>query len=296
MRRLSRLPLLALLAGITLLAACSRIDLAYRNLDWLLTWRIDSYLDLNAEQKAWLKPRLDRHLAWHCSTQMPQLASWLEQDRTELAAGRLDATHLQARFGDLRESIGSLSSEIGPTAAGLLQQLSPLQVQQLREQMAKENEKLRREFVEPPLSEQIARRAENTEERLQPWFGDLSEAQQALVHSWAAQRGEQNSLWLDSRERWQAALLQELEGRRSADFPQRVDHLLRERQSYWSEAYRESFAAGERSLAALLGQLIASADAQQRQRLQDSLGALREDIAGLACTTPTAAAVASRSD
>lgn len=295
-RRISALPLIALLVGISLLTACSRLDLAYRNLDRLLTWRIDSYLDLNDEQKAWLEPRLDQHLAWHCSTHLPQLASWLDQDRADLAAGGLDAAHFEARFADLRMALGEVSSEIGPTAAGLLQQLTPLQVQQLREQMAEENEKLRREFVEPPLAEQIAKRAETTEERLQPWFGDLDEQQQALVRAWAERRGEQNRLWLDSRERWQAALLQELEGRRSADFPQRIERLLRERQSYWSEAYRESFEDGERSLAMLLGQLIASADAAQRQRLQESLGALREDIAELACDGATAEAVASRSE
>ncbi|WP_043309602.1 DUF6279 family lipoprotein [Pseudomonas sp. ML96] len=295
-RRVPALPMIALLLGITLLSACSRLDLAYRNLDRLLTWRIDSYLDLNAEQKAWLKPRLDQHLAWHCSTQLPQLTHWLDQDRADLADGRLDAAHFQARFAELRQALGEVSSEIGPTAAGLLQQLTPLQVQQLREQMAKENEKLRREFVEPPLAEQITKRAESTEERLDPWFGDLSSQQQAMVRTWAEQRGEQNRLWLDSRERWQAALLQELEGRRSADFPQRLEHLLNERQSYWTEAYRESFNEGERSLAELLGQLVASADAAQHQRLQDSLGALREDIAGLSCATPAEPAVASRSE
>ena len=297
MRPRSRsLPLLALLAGVVLLAACSRLDLAYRNLDWLLTWRIDSYLDLNAEQKAWLKPRLDRHLAWHCSTQLPQLTSWLDQDRADLARGELDAARFQARFADLRAALGEVSSEIGPTAAGLLQQLSPRQVEQLRQQMAKENEKLRREFVEPPLDRQIAKRAETTEERLKPWFGRLSAQQKAMVRRWAEQRGEQNRLWLDSRERWQVALLAELEGRRSADFPQRIERLLNDRQSYWSEAYRQSFADGERSLAELLGQLLASADASQRQRLQDSLGSLRDDIAGLQCATPGEEAVASRSE
>ena len=295
-RRLSALPLLVLLAGITLLTACSRLDLAYRNLDWLLTWRIDSYLDLNAEQKAWLKPRLDQHLAWHCSTQLPQLASWLDQDRADLAAGKLDAAHLMARFGDLRESLGTVSSEISPTAAGLLQQLSPLQVQQLRQAMAKENEKLRREFVEPPLREQIAKRRETIEERLEPWLGELDQQQQALVQSWAARRGEQNRLWLDSRERWQAALLQELEGRRSADFAQRIEALLRDRQSYWSEDYRRSFADSERSLAQLLDQLIASASPAQRQQLGERLGALHENIAELTCTSPAGEAVASRSE
>jgi len=162
--------------------------------------------------------------------------------------------------------------------------------------MARENAELRREFVTPPLEQQIALRAENTEKRLQPWFGELNAAQQALVRSWAGQRGEQNRLWLESRERWQAALLQELEGRRSADFAARIERLLHERQSYWSDAYRQSFAQSEDDLAELFGQLIASADNAQRQRLYDRLGALREDIAGLECITPAAAGVASRSE
>lgn len=295
-RRFLSLPLLALLAGISLLTACSRLDLAYRNLDWLLAWRIDSYLDLNAEQKAWLKPRISQHLAWHCSTQLPQLADWLDQDRANLRAGQLDAAHLKARFLDLRDALGEVSSEISPTAAGLLQQLSPQQVQQLRQSMAKENQKLRREFVEPPLGKQIAKRSETTEERLEPWFGKLDTRQKALVHAWSQERGEQNRLWLESRERWQAALLEELEGRRSADFPQRIDALLRERQDYWSEDYRRSFADSERGLAELLDQLIASASTAQRERLNERLGTLREDIAGLTCPTPAVEAVASRSE
>lgn len=290
------LRLLTLLACLALLGACSRFDLAYRNLDWLLAWRIDRYLDLNAEQKAWLEPRLDQHLTWHCSTQLPQLTRWLDQDRATLAAGELDAPQLRARLGELRAALEQIPGEVSPTVAGLLQQLSPLQVQQLREQMAKENAELRREFVAPPLEQQIALRAENTEKRLQPWFGELNTAQQALVRHWAEQRGEQNRLWLDSRERWQAALLQELEGRRSADFAARIERLLRERQSYWSDTYRQSFEQSESDLAELLGQLIANADNTQRQRLYDRLGALREDIAGLECVTPATAAVASRSE
>ena len=107
---------------------------------------------------------------------------------------------------------------------------------------------------------------------------------------------DRNRLWLDSRERWQAALLQELEGRRSADFAARIERLLRERQSYWSDAYRQSFEQSESDLAELLGQLIANADNTQRQRLYDRLGVLREDIAGLECLTPATAAVASRSE
>ena len=65
------------------------------------------------------------------------------------------APQLRARLGELRAALEQIPGEVSPTVAGLLQQLSPLQVQQLREQMAKENAELRREFVAPPLEQQI---------------------------------------------------------------------------------------------------------------------------------------------
>ena len=296
MRRSSALPTLVLLACLGLLAACSRIDLAYRNLDWLLTWRVDQYLDLDRQQKAWLKPRLQEHQAWHCSTQMPQLATWLEEDGARLDAGRLDSDRLLQRLGQLRQALDAVSVEVGPTAAGLLQQLSPQQVEQLRQALAEENAELRREYVDPPADQLLERRRVRMEERLQPWFGQLDAAQRDLVARWARQLEGQSPLWLDSRQRWQAALLATLEQRQAEDFAARIEQLFAQRQDYWSEDYRAAFARSEQALAELLGGLIASSSAQQRQHLQARLGELREDIAGLSCETTTGAAVANRSE
>ncbi|MDX5372025.1 MAG: DUF6279 family lipoprotein [Pseudomonadaceae bacterium] len=296
MRRSSALSTLALLASLSLLAACSRLDLAYRNLDWLLTWRADQYLDLNRQQKAWLRPRLQQHRDWHCSAKMPQLAAWLEEDGARLASGRLHDDALLQRLGQLRQALDEVSLQVAPTAAGLLQQLSPQQVAQLRQALAEENAELHREFVEPPPAERLERRRERMEERLQPWFGELDPAQRDLVARWAGQLEGQSALWLDSRERWQAALLAALEQPQGEDFAARIEQLIAQRQRYWSEDYRAAFARSERALAELLGGLIASSSAQQRQRLQERLNELRADIAGLGCETATGAAVASRSD
>jgi hypothetical protein len=70
--RIQRLRPLVLLAALLLLAACSRLDLAYRNLDLVIPWWIGNYVSLEPSQKAWLEPRLQRHLAWHCRTQLPE--------------------------------------------------------------------------------------------------------------------------------------------------------------------------------------------------------------------------------
>ena len=287
------LPLFALLSGLALLGGCSRLDLLYDQFDRLVTWRIDRYLDLDREQKDWLKPRLQEHLAWHCQTQLPQLADWLQHDSAALAAGRLDGAALNQRIDALEQELQLGASAMAPTVAGLLAQLDAEQVEHLREKLADEQRDLIHELLGPPLAEQIERRQETTEERLERWFGPLNARQQALVADWAQRRGQHNRLWLDSRARWQQALLDSLAERDSADFEVRIATLMADRQQYWSEAYRQSFAEGQRELVALLEDLLASSDARQRAHLHAELTALREDIVSLECATP-AAEVANR--
>ncbi|HBX55541.1 MAG TPA: hypothetical protein DEH10_09155, partial [Pseudomonas sp.] len=77
--------LLLVLVASLLLSACSRIGLAYRNLDWLVPWRLNDYLNLNSEQQAWLKPRIQSHLTWHCSRELPLTLDWLQRTQDLLA-------------------------------------------------------------------------------------------------------------------------------------------------------------------------------------------------------------------
>lgn len=292
-RRVPTLPMIVLLACLALLGGCSRLDLLYDHFDRLITWRIDRYLDLNREQKDWLKPRLQQHLAWHCRTQLPQLADWLQEDSAALAAGHLDGTDLNQRIDGLEQELQLGANELAPTVAGLLAQLSPQQVEHLREKLADEHRGLAKKFINPPLDEQIEQRKETTTERLEKWFGPLNSQQLALVNDWAQRRGNHNRLWLDSRERWQSALLDSLAQRDSPEFEARIADLMAHRQQYWSPAYRQSFADGQQDLIALLENLLASSDAQQRAHLQQQLTELRADLASLKCTTP-AAEVANR--
>lgn len=280
------MPLFALLGSLLLLGGCSRLDVLYNNFNRLLTWRLDHYLDLSQQQKDWLKPRIEQHLAWHCQTQLPQLASWLQEDSSALAAGHLDGADVGRRITDLEQALQNGASELAPTAAGLLAQLSAQQVQHLRDELDEENHDLQDKFVAPPLTEQIERRRETTQERLEQWFGPLNTQQKTLVEQWAERRGEHNRLWLESRERWQTAFLGSLDERNNAGFEARIANLLEHRQQYWSEAYRTSFNNGQQELITLLETLLASSDVQQRTHLQRKVNELRDDIASLPCTTP----------
>lgn len=287
--------LLLLVALGLLVAACSRVDLAYRNLDWLIPWRLDHYLSLNREQQAWLKPRLQAHLDWHCSSELPRYIDWLQRSEALLEQAQPSASRLSEQFAELDGALERISDEITPTAIGLLHSLTPGQVAELYAAMDEDNREARQDFLEPPLAAQISQRATRMQQRLRPWLGRLNDPQQARIAEWAHTLGEQNRLWLDNRLRWQTEFRAAVDARRSADFPVRLRRLLQERESAYAADYRAAYSRSRQALAELFSDLLASADSNQRERLSARLHALRHDLAGQACATPSrVAAGASR--
>ncbi|MFZ3202535.1 MAG: DUF6279 family lipoprotein [Pseudomonas sp.] len=287
--------LLLLIALSVLLAACSRVGLAYRNLDWLIPWRLNDYLSLNREQQAWLKPRLQAHLEWHCSSELPRYVDWLQRSEALLEQAHPSASQLSQQFAELDGALERITGEITPTAIELLQGLNPRQVAELYAAMDEDNREVRQDFLEPPLATQISRRATRMQQRLRPWLGRLNDAQQARIAEWAQTLGEQNRLWLDNRLRRQTEFRAVLDARRSADFPARLTRLLQERESAYDADYRAAYSRSRQALAELLSDLLESADSNQRERLTARLRDLRRDLAQLACAPPArVAAGASR--
>lgn len=111
--RLSK-SLLTALAFALALAACSRIDLAYRNLDRLVPWSLNDYLAMNREQKALLDDRLKQQLAWHCKTQLPGYLDWLDRVRSMVADDQVTDQALQQRTLEARQAIGRVAEAITP--------------------------------------------------------------------------------------------------------------------------------------------------------------------------------------
>lgn len=276
-----RKSLLLLLVLSLLLGACSRIDLAYRNLDRLIPWKLGDYVALNSEQKAWLKPQLQEHLSWHCSVELPRYVDWLERSRQALSSR--DSQALAGQLEAFDSAMQRIAVEITPSATELLRGLSPRQVEQLFAALDEQNAELREEFLEPPLEQQIARRAERMSERMQPWFGKLNTAQRQRVDDWAEGLGAQNRVWLDNRLAWQQALREALEARRGDDFDARMAALLQERERFYTDAYKASYQANRQAMAEMIVDLVAQADDSQLRRAQQRLSSLQADLAAQQC-------------
>jgi len=280
--RLSKALLIAIGCALAL-AACSRIDLAYRNLDRLVPWSLGDYLDMNGEQKALLDDRLKQHLAWHCKTQLPGYLDWLDRVRDMVADDQVTDQALQQRTREARQAIGVVAEEITPSAAELLRGMSDSQVAEMREAFRDDISERQKKYVDTPLAKQITRRSERMEKRLTPWFGELTPVQKQRVEAWSTALGDQNREWIANRAHWQQQLLLAMNQRNDASFEPRLATLLQRKESLWTPEYRAAYQNTEQQARSLLVDLVQQSTPQQRRFLQERLGKVRTDFSELKC-------------
>lgn len=277
-----RFSLVALLCAATLFG-CSRIDLAYRNLDTLVPWSLGDYLDMNREQKNWLDQRLQAHLAWHCSTQLPGYLDWLDRMRAMVAEDQVTDQALQQRTAEAREAIARVTEAITPSAVELLRGMDDQQVEEMRQAFADDIRERQRTYVDTPLAKQISKRAERMEKRIKPWLGELNAAQRLRVQNWSQALGDQNRQWIANRAHWQQQLLLAMQQRATPSFEPRVAQLLQHKESLWTQDYRKAFNNTELQARGLLVDLIKDSTPAQRQLLQERLSKVRTSFSELKC-------------
>ncbi|AMK32348.1 lipoprotein [Pseudomonas putida] len=275
---------LLLVIGFALaLVACSRIDLAYRNLDRLVPWSLGDYLDMNREQKQLLDERLEQQLAWHCKTQLPGYLDWLDRVRLMVADDAVTDQALEQRTLEARQAIDRVATAITPSATELLRGMSDDQVAEMRQAFRADIRKRRKTYDETPLPKQIEQRAARMQKRLEPWLGELSAQQRLRVMSWSQALGDQSRQSIANRAHWQQQLVLAMDQRATPGFEARLAQLLQRKESLWTAEYRQAYENSEQQARSLLIDLMRQSSPAQKQFLQQRLSKVRADFSELKC-------------
>ncbi len=281
---LRRLKLLVVLLTLSLaLSGCNRVGLAYRNLDVIIPWTLNDYLGMNAGQKDWFNDKLKEHLAWHCTTQLPGYLDWLDRLQQMVDDNQVTDAALQARTAEAKAAIAETARTITPSAIELLQGLNDQQVKEMNDALAKDLRKRQDEYLKPAIEQQIKDRADRMRKRLDAWIGPLSATQQQRVTDWSTALGNQNEAWIGNRAHWQAQFIDAVQQRKNADFPQKIQQLLVDRESLWTPEYRTAYAQTEAAARSLLVDLMAESTPQQRLKLTRKIDGVRSDFKALKC-------------
>ena len=193
------------LCALTFLSGCSVTRLAYNNADVFLRWQSNHYFDFQGAQSDDLDRAVVGVLAWHRGAALPQYAKLAEEAAARVSRGirqeDLDWSYDAVRV-QVREALGIAAGE----AAAMLDRLRPEQIGHFERRLAEGNRDFAKEHVHGTLEERHKRRVKRNVDRLEEWFGPLSDAQAARVRLYS------------ERAPWSADLRERDRKRRQAEF------------------------------------------------------------------------------
>jgi hypothetical protein len=173
-------PFIVVALLLTLLQGCSVTRTAYNNADVFLRWQANHYFDLQGEQTEEFDRRLAAFAAWHRAGALPQYARLGAQAAVRMERG-LKREDLEWGYDAVRAQIREALGRAAAEAGGLLDALSAEQIAHLERRLEEENRKFAKERMQGTLEERHQKRVKRNVDRLEDWFGPLSEAQVALV-------------------------------------------------------------------------------------------------------------------
>ena len=176
--------------------------LIYPHLDWLIPWYISDYISLDRDQKNLLQKRLLKQLDWHCRTQLPAYAETLRAIGQDFANPNqpIDYPKIQFYFTELMVLWKELIKQIGPDIADILITASDAQINELFENLAEQNLKFRKEYVEIESQKLNENRQKRMIKNLKYWISNLTAEQKETVSAWSTQLVPIAEDWLQHRE------------------------------------------------------------------------------------------------
>ena len=250
-----------MLLALTFLPGCSVTRLAYNNADVFLRWQANSYFDFQGEQSVELDRNLAAFLAWHRAKALPKYVPIGEEAAARMLRGvkREDLEWSYDAVRDqIREALGAAAGEV----AALLDRLSAEQIGHLERRLAEENRKFAKEQVQGSVEQRQERRVKRNVERLEEWFGSLSDAQLERVRRYSARAPLSAELRERDRKRRQAEFVAMLRAREAT---RRLARWAQDWEAGREPAYVAASRATHAEYAGLLLDLDRTLSAEQRE-------------------------------
>ena len=270
------------LLALVLLQACSTLTLGYNRAATLSYWWLDSQLDLNETQSLQVRNELDALHRWHRREALPRYASLLQRWE-QLAAQDISAAQACEQFEAARGLLLQIADQGSLPLAQLGQTLSPAQLDHLRRQQAKDNQRFREDFIDAP-SNGLEQRVKRLTDRLEMFYGRLEPAQRRLVQEHLARGSFDGRIALAERERRQADVLRTIAAIQAtpAQGPALVQAVVQRAVQSPSPVYRAASLQWQQQGCALVAALHNSTLPAQRQKVAESLRSYTGDFTLLA--------------
>ena len=284
--------LLALLAIGLLAAGCSFSRLGYDALPTLARWQINSYLDLDENQRDIVDRHLNSLQQWHRHDQLPEYGGFFTTVDDRLRTP-VDAAQIRAWRGRVDRAWVAFADRLAPGVVELAPTLRPEQIARLRQRLAESNDKYRDTHMQPDAQAREDARVDRVVKRAEFFLGDLDDGQTRELRARARALPANEDAWLAERLARQQRIVALLERLRTGQVPSdEAQRVVREALvTMWESRDPQNRSRIEQSIGAsdaLAAAMVAQASPRQREHLSRLLRGYVRDFETLSGRTQTA--------
>lgn len=255
---------------------------AYNNIDWMLYWYVDDYIDLNKQQKNLLDVRIEEWHKWHRTTELAQYKQQLLDLKSQLEAGPLSAEQWIEQLEQGSKHWERFRDHISPELTALAVNLTDEQIIELFETLEKDNLKEIEERNEDTEAERWEDSRKRSQKQFKNMIGRLTNEQKEIINTEIDNIQSTFDFWIEYRRASQAQaksiLLQrnELE-----DFAQQLQAVMANPDQFRSDAHIAANQHNRQVFAGLLAKINATLTKKQKRRMFNEIDDLVDDITDL---------------
>lgn len=255
---------------------------AYNNLDWLVYWYVDDYIEFSDQQEEQFDAKLANWLDWHRKEELNQYVAHLERVKAKALGEPMSPEDIAQEFDNARQHWERVRNKLSPELAQMAPSLTDDQVVYLFAALEKENRKEEEEREERSEEERLERRTDSIIDQVEDMIGKLIDDQKAIIVSYAPQFESTYDYWLVYRRDVQQAARQLFITRDSnPNFVQDLTDLMVNPDVYRTEQHVQTIERNRLLYATMVSELHTTLTDKQKRKLTKEMNAIIEDIEDL---------------
>lgn len=258
------------------LSACAAPRVAYEQLDWLASWRLSQYVDLNTKQEQLYDAEFGKLWRWHRDQELPAYAQDLRRV-AELSARAVTADEVRTWAERAQAHSQRVVERALPGGCVLIASFSEAQRLSVLQRIDRGITEAQQKYIDPPEAERQKKSAQRLRRSLERWVGKLEPEQLAMAAEWNQSRLGRHAEWLAERRAWRSQFAELLTRRTEPEFCPALGALLLPTDSNAALTRRP----GAQSWFEFLSGLSATLTAAQREHLRAAVLSLVADAEAL---------------
>ena len=187
-----------LLFSLIFLVGCSSTTFIYNRIDFLLPWYLESYVDLNQEQRQKLNELLEPFFEWHREEELPKYVKIIE-DFESILDEKIDLASIEAITYEVEQSWFRLEDNMIAWVIPMTRELSNEQITEFLQTMQTKTAQNENKYLSRNLQTYQNDNYKRIRKNLRRFIGGMNKDQLDLIDIASKEMIRVDGQWIDNR-------------------------------------------------------------------------------------------------